>query len=251
MASTTVQKNMVFTTKNMFDILSNSQKVDEASNSRNSKVDDASKDKFKNVPVEVARKPRKSRWDVKDTVEVARKPRKSRWDVKDPVEVARNEAMERVKELPSNRGYLVGCKSYYGIKKGSRYHGKRNAIDNDDNFKLIDVLNKRVHIWTRRGHIVKKIDGDNVWDAWNTNDQRLITSVAIRPCPNELKNSGVCTEVGKEEHRKHYYHFSTVRKNKTYYNKHKLVCCINAVRGWKCWEKYNSEHLKVFHHRIN
>ena len=84
-------------------------------------------------------------------------------DVKDPVEVARNEAMERVKELPSNRGYLVVVSHTVVERRGVDTMVKGMRLTMMITFKLIDVINKRVHIWTRKGYIVKKIDGQNVW----------------------------------------------------------------------------------------
>ena len=46
----------------------------------------------------------------------------------------------------------------------------------------------------------------------NTDGQRLITTIPMRPCPTELGNSGVCHRRKDLEHRKHYYHYSAYHK---------------------------------------
>ena len=86
-------------------------------------------------------------------------------------------------------------------------------------------------------------------DAWNTNGQRLITSVAMRPCPNELKTLVCVLMLVKKNIENTTIIFPRYVRTRHITIKHKLVLCINSVRGWKCWERHNSDHIKVFHHK--
>ena len=162
MASTTVQKNMVFTTENIFDKMSNSknsQKVDDASNSRNSqKVDDASNSRNSQKVDDASNSRNSQKVDDasmnNDPVKTSRKRRKSR-PVMSKVMIA-VKIVDTLCSMPRNRGYIVDHKKYFGDMK---------AVDNGITFKLVDVIKKRLHIWSRRRYILREIDEENVWDA--------------------------------------------------------------------------------------
>ena len=103
--------------------------------------------------------------------------------------------------LPSNRGYIINDRKYYG---------KQNYINNGENVKLISP-DKHIHTWVRRGYVESinnnKFDIDSLGNSVNPNRQ-LVSSRSMMPCPAELYNSGLCLERHNTGHLKYYYHFA-------------------------------------------
>jgi hypothetical protein len=144
---------------------------------------------------------------------------------------------------PSNRGYIINDRKYYG---------KQNYIDNGENVKLISP-DKHIHTWVRRGYVESilnnnEFDIDALGNLVNPNRQ-LVSSRSMMPCPAELCNSGLCLERHNTEHLKYYYHFARYKNGHIVTNGNSVECRYNKEGNWKCWERNNGLHCNVFYHK--
>ena len=144
--------------------------------------------------------------------------------------------------VPSNRGYIIN---------GNKYYGNGNLHGSGRDVKML-TENNSVQIWLRRGFVENKLESDDTeWGIFTDKKQRrLVTSRAMRPCPTELKNSGMCHERFDPEHRKYFYHFAKYIKGALVHHENdgRVQCKYSRHGKWHCWEKNNGEHANVFFH---
>ena len=79
--------------------------------------------------------------------------------------------------LPSNRGYIINNRKYYG---------KQNYIDNGENVKLISP-DKHIHTWVCRGYVESilnnnEFDIDALGNSVNPNRQLVSSCLALLNC---------------------------------------------------------------------
>lgn len=143
--------------------------------------------------------------------------------------------------IPSNRGYIVNGKKYYGKGPLANEGSDVQMISPDD----------CVHVWLRRGYLKQTNTTGTEWDVLTKNNTHtLVTSRAMRPCPAELENDGLCQQRLEPEHRKFFYHFAKYNNGQpvSHPTEYRVQCSYSYYGKWHCWEKNNGEHARVFYH---
>jgi hypothetical protein len=142
--------------------------------------------------------------------------------------------MEILPYIPSNRGYILN---------GKKYYGKSGLLNTDAN---------SVKIWLRRGFVEKELNlRDTSWDVFtNTERRSLIRSRAMLLCPAELENDGLCPDLFLQNHCKYYYHFAKYSNGNLIHSTigHQIECKYSHSGKFNCREKNNGKHAKVFYH---
>lgn len=140
--------------------------------------------------------------------------------------------------LPSNRGIVVDGKKYFG------------ALESDSAIIISVIEGRQIHSWLRRSYTLEEFnDSDTEWSALTENKRRrLVTSRKMLPCPEELKNSGVCNKRHDREHREFFYHFAKHRHGSPVSNGSRVKCLYQRSGSRPCWERYNADHCRVFYH---
>jgi hypothetical protein len=140
----------------------------------------------------------------------------------DYVDMTRN-ADTLIRTLPHNVGMVKG---------------QREVRDDGMQVKLLDPETNELHVWHRKGHTLFRLDPE-------TGAQQYLSSEQMVPCSHEMKY-GFCPQRDDVSHRKHNFHFTYTRSR---------FCGIKPVCRYSqndknnlCWERFNAEHNKVFHH---
>jgi hypothetical protein len=148
--------------------------------------------------------------------------------------------------IPSNRGYIID---------GKKYYGKNNICNNGIDVRLLDDK-CYIHHWAKNSYIEEKLSIDDTELLVFTKNmiKNMINNIAsskdMRPCPAEVSNHGLCQERFNPEHRKSYYHFAKYKNNELllHLNDGSPICKYNIDGNWYCWEQNNPRHCSLFYH---
>lgn len=141
--------------------------------------------------------------------------------------------------VPSNRGYIVN---------GKKFYGNQTSVDKASNMKLLSD-DRHVHSWMRFGYVetvLEKNETDCDGFTCVKRGRKLVTSRPMRPC--RVENGGKCENIDPE-HRKFFYHFTKyIDGNPVVRDDGKILCKYRKSGDWKCWEAQNGEHCNNFYH---
>ena len=133
----------------------------------------------------------------------------------------------QIENIPSNKGYIFA---------GQKIYGDLPASDSQ-RVELLDVETEKVHIWHRHGHTVLVKD-DKASLRYETSNQMI-------PCPEEAMGD-CCSQRFQPDHHKFFYHYCHARPR---FHQGKPVCRYSRKDQENlCWERFNSEHNKNYHH---
>jgi hypothetical protein len=158
-----------------------------------------------------------------------------------PKHISQTSRLDSLSFLPSNRGYTV---------EGKKFYGGTGAIDGAGNVKLVDG-NQDLCVWGRKGFTKWSLEGETDYEGLGVfrHGRKLLECNSKAPCKNELFYGGECNHRWDPSHCENFYHFSR-RDSDGYVLKRggKAVCRYHAKGDHKCWERINGFHARTFVH---
>jgi hypothetical protein len=119
-----------------------------------------------------------------------------------------------------------------------KLYGNRDPLDNGQSVKIFYLGNEEKILKMNRSARLE-----------TTRTGHYINSNRMVPCREELK-TGFCEKRFDPNHKKFFHHYGYHEPTFNFNNNTcKPICRYSTVDpGNICWERYNSEHIKAFHH---